>query len=209
MAYPEFYLNIVTRNLKEKGQAGSALTGTVAAALAADGVIWTLRYPETTPMPSGGLGNKRLYVQRIAVTTVTGTAFTTPVTLGRHLKLVRGAPTSATASNPSGGAAYTMVRKRSDGSTTNGETLGVGRVATTAALTTTGITFETAVLRRFPMSGSGSSGAVASATWLFNGVDADPIYLLPGELLAIAAGATMDAAGTFELAVDVDAVELP
>ena len=209
MAYPTYYTDTVSRNLKEKGQAGSALTGTIAAALAADGVVWTLRYPETAPMPGAGPSGKRLYVQRISVTAVVGTAFTTPVTLGRHLKLVRGAPTSGTASNPSGGAAYTMVRKRSDGAANHGETLGVGRVATTAALTTTGITFEANAIRRLAMSGSGSSGSIITATWSFDGVDADPIYLLPGELVALAAGATMDAAGTFELTVDVDAVEVP
>lgn len=209
MAYSEFYSTVVSRNLKEKGQAGSALTGTVAALLAADGVVWSLRYPETTVMPSASsLAGRRLYVQRIAVTAVIGTAFTTPVTLGRHLKLVRGAPTSGTAANPSGGAAYVMVRKRSDLGT-DAEVLGVGRVATTAALTTTGLTFETAVIRRLPMSGSGASGSIITATWSFDGVDADPIYLLPGQLVALAAGATMDAAGTFELTVDVDAVEVP
>lgn len=209
MAYFEFYANAVSRSLKEKGQAGSALTGTVAAALAADGVVWSLRYPELTVQPGASQSSKRLYVQRIAVTATVGTAFTTPVTLGRHLKLVRGAPTSGTASNPSGGAAFTMVRKRSDSATNSGETLAVGRVATTAALTTTGLTFESNVIRRLPMGGSGTSGAITTATWLFNGVDADPIYLLPGELVALAAGATFDAAGTFELAVDVDAVEVP
>lgn len=212
MGYAAFYGDAVSRNIKEKGQAGSALTGTIAAALAADGVIWTLRYPETTVMPSASnlySSGKRLYVQRVSVTTVTGTAFTTPVTLGRHLKLVRGAPTAGTASNPSGGAAFTMVRKRSNSSTDSGETLAVGRVATTAALTTTGITFESNVIRRLPMSGSGTSGAIITATWSFGGQDADPVYLLPGELLALAAGATMDAAGTFECLVDVDAVEVP
>jgi hypothetical protein len=209
VSYSEFYGNAVSRNMKEKGQAGSALTGTIAALLAADGVIWTFRYPESSVMPSAGLGSKRLYVQRVSVTIVTGTAFTTPVTLGRHLKLVRGAPTSGTASNPSGGAAYTPVRKRSDSSSNSGETLGVGRVATTAALTTTGITFESAVIRRLPMSAAGSSGSLISATWSFGGQDADPVYLLPGELLAVAAGATMDAAGTFEAYIDVDAVEVP
>lgn len=207
MAYSTYYGDVVSRNLKEKGQAGSALTGTMAAGLAADGVVWTLRYPETTVMPSASnLAGRRLYVQRIAVTAIVGTAFTTPVTLGRHLKLVRGAGSGA--ANPSGGAAYTMVRKRSDLGT-NEEVLGVGRVATTAALTTTGITFESNVLRRLPMSGSGASGSIVTATWSFDGVDADPIFLLPGQLVALAAGATMDAAGTFELTVDVDAVEVP
>lgn len=205
MGYGDLYNQHVTRGYLERGQAGSALTGTMAAALAADGVIWTLRYPETTPMPSASRGQgKRLYVQRIHVQYVTGTAFTTPVTLGRSLKLVRGAPTSGTAANPSSGAAYVMNRKRSDGD----ETLGIGRIATTAALTTTGITFETAPFQRMLLSHVGAAGGAHDEAWRFDGVEADPIYLLPGQLLAIAANATFDAVGTFELQVDVDAVEI-
>lgn len=203
MAYGQLYRDYYTAGAQEKGQAGSALTGTVAAT--ADGTIWTLRYPETTPMPSAALRRKRLYVQRIHVQYVTLTAFTTPVTAGRALRLVRGAPTSDTASNPSGGAAYTMVRKRS---TPTNETLGVGRIATTGVLTTTGITFETTPLQRMMLVQAGASGASYVETWLFDGLEADPIYLLPGELLAIATDSAFDAAGTFQLNVDVDAVEM-
>lgn len=206
MAYQQFYTDIITRNLAEKGQAGSALTGTVAAGLAANGVIWTLRYPETSVMPAAGGFSKRLYVQRVAVTVVVGTAFTTPITLGRHLKLCRATGNAGTA-NPGGGVAYTMVRKRSDISA-DAETLGVGRVATTGALTTTGFTLGEPI-RRLPMAGSGTAGSIITATWSFDGTDADPIYLLPGQALALAAGATMDAAGTFECTIDVDAVEVP
>lgn len=209
MAYQKFYTQTVTRGLKEKGQAGAALTGTIAAGLAADGVVWTLRYPELTTQPGASNFSKRLYVQRLELVVSTIVAFTTAVTAGRHLKLVRGAPTAGTASNPSGGAAYTMVRKRSDGSTTNGETLGVGRVATTGALTTTGLTFEANAIRRMPLAGAGAVGTVVSASWLFDGQEADPIVLLPGELVAISAGALFDAGGTWELSVDVDAVEVP
>jgi len=206
MGFTELYAGHFGSGLPERGQAGSALTGIVAAA--ADGTVWTLRYPETTVMPgaskgAGGL-QRRLYVQRIHVQYVTLTAFTTPVTAGRALRLVRGAPTSGTASNPSGGAAYTMVHKRSD--VTN-ETLGVGRVSTTAVLTTTGITFESAPLQRMMLVQAGSSGNSYDEAWRFDGVEADPIFLLPGELLAIQTDSAFDAAGTFQLQVDVDAVE--
>lgn len=206
MGFHQQYRGSFTQGIPERGQAGSALTGTIAAGLASDGSIWTLRYPELTPQPGNSKQTPRLYIQRIHVQYVCGTAFTTPVTLGRHLKLVRGAPTSGTASNPSGGAAWTPVRKRSDDA---GETLCVGRVATTAALTTTGITFEANVIQRMMLSQAGASGNSYDEAWRFDGIEADPIYLLPGQLLAIQAGATFDAAGTFELNVDVDCVEVP
>lgn len=204
MGYSQLYRSSYSSGIPERGQAGSALTGTVAAA--ADGTLWTLRYPETSVLPGKSTREtKRLYVQRIHVQYVCLTAFTTPVTAGRALRLVRGAPTSGTASNPSGGAAFTMVHKRSDDTT---ETLGVGRVATTAVLTTTGITFETAPLQRMLLVGAGASGAQYDEAWRFDGIEADPIYLLPGELLAVATDAAFDAAGTFQLQIDVDAVEV-
>lgn len=212
MAYQSFSLNQVTRSVPEKGQVGAALTGTIAAALASGGVIWTLKFPEIVQgsgIPGKGPLSKRLYVERIHIKTVTGTAFTTPVTLGRGLELVRGAPTSGnTASNPSGGAAFTMVRKRSDYTSTN-ETLAVGRVATTGALTTTGYTFESTPIRRYVMSDLGDSGAGYDEEWRFDGESADPLFLLPGEVLAIRAASLFDAAGTFEASITVDAVEVP
>ncbi len=204
MGYHQLYRGSYSNGIPERGQAGSALTGIVAAA--AEGTVWTLRYPETTVLPGKSTREtKRLYVQRIHVQYVTLTAFTTPVTAGRALRLVRGAPTTVTASNPSGGAAYVMVHKRSDDAT---ETLGVGRVATTAVLTTTGITFETAPMQRMLLAQAGNSGNSYDEAWRFDGVEADPIYLLPGELLAIATDSAFDAAGTFQLQVDVDAVEV-
>ena len=206
MAYHQLYRGSYSNGIPERGQAGSALTGIVAAA--ADGTVWTLRYPESAAAVLPGNSTretKRLYVQRIHVQWVTLTAFGTSVVAGRALRLVRGAPTSGTASNPSGGAAYTMVHKRSD---VSNETLGVGRVSTTAVLTTTGITFEANPLQRMLLVQAGASGNSYDEAWRFDGIEADPIYLLPGELLAIAIDSAMDAIGTFQLQVDVDADEV-
>lgn len=206
MAYPELYEGHFSKGHQEKGTAGSAITGVVAAG--ADGTLWTLRYPEVPVLPAASKGGgglqRRLYVQRIHVQYVTLTAFTTPVTAGRALRLVRGAPTAGTAADPSGGAAYVMVRKRS---TPTNETLGVGRVSTTVVLTTTGLTFETAPFQRMLLVQAGASGNVWDEKWLFDGVEADPLYLVPGELLAIQTDSAFDAAGTFQLQIDVDAVE--
>lgn len=207
MAYPELYEQHFAKGRPERGQSGSALTGEVAAALAANGVVWTLRYPQPAVRPAAGALSFRLYVQRIHVQYVTGVVFTAPVTVGRALRLVRGAPTSASAgaSDPSGGAAYTMVKKRSD---LTGETLAIGRVATTGALTTTGFTFETNPIQRMMLVGSGAAGAQYDEVWRFDGVESDPVVLLPGELLAISADSLFDAGGTFQLNVDVDCVEV-
>lgn len=208
MGYPQLYRGYYGRGVRERGQAGSASTGTIAATASSNDKFWTLRYPEITPMPGASpYQGKRLYVQRIVVQWTTIVTFTTAVTAGRVLHLHRGAPTAGTASNPSGGSAFNMVRKRSDTTSTD-EVLAVGRVASTGALTTTGLTFETNAIRTFNAVDLGTSGNSKTVEWRFDGVVADPIYLLPGEVLAIAAGQNMDAAGTFQLVVDVDAVEI-
>jgi hypothetical protein len=203
MAYPELYRDHFVNGLRDRGQAGSAMTGTVAAALADNGVVWSLRYPEVAGGASAGRSAKRLYVQRLHVQYVTGTAYTTPVVLSRSLKLVRAVGAAGTA-NPSGGAAFTMVRKRSDET----ETLAIGHVATTGALTTTGFTLGEPV-QRLLLGQAGASGAAYDEAWRFDGVEADPLILLPGEALFIAAGALFDAAGTWQINVDVDAAEVP
>lgn len=211
MSYSAFYNYHTRLGLLQKGQAGAASTGTVAAALAADGVVWTLRYPESVAsvlMPGAGAANaKKLYVGRLEVIVSTIVAFTTPVTAGRHLKLVRGSGPAGTA-DPSGGAAWTPARKRSDLDAPV-EALGVGRVATTGALTTTGFTFEANALARIPLTGAGASGAVASASFVFDGRQAAPVVLLPGQVLALAAGQLFDAGGTWEAFINVDFAEVP
>jgi hypothetical protein len=209
MAYIDLYDGYFAKGRAERGQAGSALTGEIAAALGTGNPVWTLRYPELIGPKQGASGlSPRLYIERIHVTFTTLTAFTTPVTAGRHLRLHRGAPTDpvAGANNPTGGAAFVMAHKRSDLT----ETLAVGRVATTGGLTTTGITFEAAsqCMRRLSVAHAGASGAFYDEVWIFDGKEADPIVLLPGQLLGLLTGQAMDAAGTWQVSVDVDAVEI-
>ena len=82
MAYNSLYRSNYGQGTLERGQAGSALTGIVAAA--ADGTVWTLRYPESAVLPDASRqAGKRLVIERIHVQYVCLTAFTTPVTAGR------------------------------------------------------------------------------------------------------------------------------
>jgi hypothetical protein len=206
MAFSTAYTHFVSKSYAEKGQVGSALTGTMAAALAADATIWTIRNPETAVMPSKGMQGRRLYIERIHLQYTAIVAATVPVTAGRCLKLVRGVPTALTAADPSGGAAWVPVRKRSD---RTDEVLGIGRVATTAALTTTGFTFEANIIQRMLLTQAGNSGNSYDEAWRFDGTESDYIYLLPGEILAIQAGQTFDAGLTWEINVDADFVAIP
>lgn len=194
MGFFEIY-NSRLAGIGPRGQCAAVTTGLISAGLAGEACIWTLRYPEAA--------TKRLVVQRVHVHVVTETGFTTSVTGTRGLKLCRGAP-ATTAADPSGGLPFVPVRKLSS----NDETLGIGRIATTGALTTTGLPLEATAIRRLLMAQSGASGADYDENWLFDGQEADPIWLLPGQMVAIAANATFDAAGTWRAAVTYDAVEM-
>lgn len=169
----------------------SASTGVMAAGLAADAAAFTLRYPDT--------GTKLWALQWLHVHVSCLTAFTTPVTAGRRLHLVRSTDVDAAAS---GGAAVDVVRNDSRYTT---ETLPVGRIATTAALTTTGIIFDTAAAARLALSQVGASGADYDEVWTFD----DPLILIPGQTVAITAGALFDAGGTWQATIKGGGAELP
>lgn len=178
-----------------RGVMKSAESGIIAAGLAAGAIVWTYRNPEAATKP--------LLVQFLRPLTINVVAFTTPITPGRGFDLVRLTPNAPGTSDPSGGTAWTPVRQRSD--STDG--VGVGHIANTGALTTTGFT-ASAQLRKHDMSGTGGANGTAVNFWKLK-LEEEPLVLLPGEALALAATQLFDAAGTFRLITDISAVELP
>lgn len=171
-----------------RGQSFSGFTGTMAAALAANSTVLALRYP----LASTGKGLiKWLHCHYTCLG-----AFTTPVTAGRRLALKRGSGGDA-----SGGTNLDFVRDQSS----SDETLWTGQVATTGALTMTGVTYETAVRARLMLSQAGAAGADYDEIWNFD----DPLVLLPGELLGIVAPVAFDAGGTWQLSVKGGVVGVP
>ncbi len=178
------------------GFQGSAFSGTIAAATS--GTLWTYEHRlADTGVDSGQL----IEVRRLHVHVVTIAAFSTLVTAGRALRLVRGAADSAHTVAVSGGAGWDAARKYSADSL---ETLGVGRIATTVALTTTGYTFGSIVRRRMSLVHLGAAGSPHDEVWKFDGLEAEPIFLRPGQVLAIQTDAALDAGGTIQLKVDAD-----
>jgi hypothetical protein len=171
-----------------RGQSFSGYTGTMAAALGAGTTVFALRYP------AAAVGVLIVHWMHLHFTCL-GT-FTAPVTAGRRLALRRGA-----GADPSSGTAIDAVRSKSDGV----EPLITGQVATTAALVTTGITWEAASLARLMLSHAGTAGLDYDEMWRPD----DPLAILkPGELLGILAPAAFDAAGTWQLSVKGQAVEV-
>lgn len=173
----------------------AATTGTIAAALAANSSVFAMRLDP-------GAGSINAYIERIRLQYTTIVAYTTPVTAGRRLALYRGSGAAA-----SSGTAITTVAKKDSGSidseieTAQG---GDARIATTGALTVTGITFETNQIAEVSLTHVGAAGGFIEEVWGFSATKSAPIVLSPGQLIAIRNPAAMDAAGTWQLAVRVD-----
>lgn len=176
----------------------SSVTGTVAAALAQNSSVFAMRLD-----PSAG---KNAYIERIRLSYTTIVAYTTPVTANRRLALFRGS--GAAASN---GTAITEATKKlasSIDSEFNSALGGDMRIATTGALTVTGITYETNPIRTMSLVHVGSAGNVYDRVFEFGNGETSPLVLEPGQLLAVRNPVAMDAAGTWQLAVDVDWYEI-
>jgi hypothetical protein len=173
-----------------RGQSFAGFTGTMAAALAAGSTVFAARYPAAAP--AAGM----FLVQWMHLHFTCIGSFATPVTAGRRLSLKRGS-----GGDPTTGTAIDVVRNVSSEAT---ETLLTGQVATTAALTMTGVTYETPTRSRLMLSEAGSSGFGIDEIWQFD----DPFFLLPGELFGIVAPALFDASGTWQLSVKGGGVEV-
>lgn len=178
------------------GYSASQITGTMAAALAANSSIFSMR------LDSGASGgHAKAYVERIRLKFTTLVAFTTPVTAGRRLELYRGSGIT-----PSGGTAGVVMPKKgatdtSEISIANGGDI---RIATTGALTMTGGAFEAGPIRGMSLGHVGAAGGFYDCLWEFHATENQPIQLDAGQVLAVRTPVAFDAGGTWQLQVDVD-----
>jgi len=167
----------------------SDVTGTIAAALTGGATVFAMRID-----PGAAL---RAFIDRVVLRYSTVVVYTTPVTAGRRLALFRG---SGAASG--GGTAIAAATPRSTGfaaSEFDAASGGDIRIATTGALTVAGVTYETAPIAVMPLVHVGAAGAYAESTFVFD----SPLQLEPGQLLAVRNPVAMDAAGTWQLGVEV------
>lgn len=172
-------------------------TGTIAAALAANSSVFAMRLD-----PAAGASYKA-YIERIRLLYTTIIAFTTPITAGRRLALFRGTGAATT-----GGTGVALAAKKDTADGNSQFNVGEGgdiRISTTAALGVAGITYETDPIRLFTLVHVGTAGAFFEQVWEFNAADSGgPVVLNQGELAAIRNPVAMDAAGTWQLGVNVD-----
>lgn len=172
----------------------AAKTGTIAAAAAAGAAVFAMRLdPGST---------KKAWIESMRLRWTTIVAFTTPITATRSIVITRGsgAATSGGTSIP------TATKKDSTYGISEFDVASGGdiRIATTGALTVTGITWETVNLGEATLIQAGAAGAFYEVVYEFS-VRNHEIELNPGEVLGIRVGpSAMDAAGTWVLGVEVN-----
>lgn len=181
------------------GHGLSAVTGVLAAALGANSTVFAMRLD-----PSSAV---RAYIDRIRLQYTTIVAYTVPLTAGRRLGIYRGAGAGTTGgtSIPSVVKKHTLLAS-SEFDTANG---GAVSIAATAALTVAGITFEADPVAMMTLSHVGAAGAYLETVFEFAPSESYEIVLEPGQLLAIRNPIAMDAAGTWQLGVNVQWREAP
>lgn len=167
-------------------------TTTMAAALASLATVWLMRM-------ATGAGSRIARVDRLRLHYTTIIAYTVPLTIGRRLAVFRG---SSSAPATSGGAALDPSPPKVltyGASSFDAASGGDVRISTTAALVTTGVTFETIPMKVMPLIHVGNAGNSFEIVFDFN---EHPCILRAGEVLAIRAGQAFDAAGTWALTVN-------
>jgi hypothetical protein len=185
-------------SLVKRGEGFSieALTGTIAAA--SNGSVFAMRND-----PGSG---KDVYVSLVELDYNTITAFTTPVTQ-RRLQIIRGAGAAAT-----GGTAITPIAQHDSSdalSELNAAQGGDVRVSTTAVLGVAGITFDTNALGNLVLTQFGAANARPGVkVFDYGSTDRGSIVLQPGELLAIRTSAAFDAAGTWQLGINISGFQV-
>jgi hypothetical protein len=173
----------------------AAKSGTIAAALAAGACVFGMRLN-----PSSGA--MKAYIDSIRIRYTTIVPFTTPVTATRSLVVTRGAGGAI-----SGGTNIPVANPKETAYAASQFDQAVGgsvAIATTGALTTTGITWETVNFGEPTLIHCGTAGAYYEVIYEYS-VRSHPIELLAGQLIGLRVGASaMDAGGTWVTDVEVN-----
>ena len=175
-------------------------TGALAAALAANSVLFALRN-SLTANPA----TQMQHIQQIKLMWTTITAFTAAVTAGRRLEVIKA--NTASGSYTGGTAVATVTKKvtASAASQIDAVSGGDARIAAAAALTApTTIGIEAQPQAIMTLAHVGAAGAYTEKIMEFSGVNFQPIEIGVGELLLIRNPVAMDAGGTFQLGIEID-----
>ena len=171
------------------GFALATQSGTIAAALAQDALVFALRADTTANSAVG------VYVDRLRLAFQTIAAFTTPITAGRRLGIYRAANAGA---EVSGGTDVKSTIRKKD-SLSAASTAALALIATTAGLTAGGLAREAAPLAHLDLVSIGAAGARQEHIFELASTKPQEWCLNPGEYLVISNPVAMDAGGTWQL----------
>lgn len=176
----------------------AGITGTMAAALAQDAVVFAMRAFTNPAAPSPSTLRAPLQVDGLYLAFTTIVAFTTPITAGRRLGIYKGS-----AALPNAGTAITPVAKRTnDAGADNGLDTAAAQIATTVGLTAGAFVRQANLLGMLDLTAFGTAGARVEKYFPFLDQVDGPVILEPGEVLVVSNPVVFDAAGTWQLEVD-------
>lgn len=185
----------VTHYNRGYGYGVVGVTGTMAAALAADSLVFAmLNGLQASAATSNQL---RIYLERLRLAFTTIGAFTTVIDAGRRLAVYRA--TGGVAAT--GGTALTVIPRDS---TSQSSAIADARIATTAALTnpSADIVLNGAPIAQMDLTAFGAAGGRQEWTFDLAAPAGHEIVLQPGELIVVVNPQAMDAAGTWQLAIN-------
>lgn len=178
----------------------SGSTGTMAAALAANSIVFAMQSIANDPAKPDYVRRAPIKIEAMRMTFTAIVASATPVSATRALRLFKGLDNAQTL--PATGTSLDAITKRTlDSGVDSGLTGAV--IATTAALSVTGFTRGSVPLATFDLTAGGAVGGRIEYVFFerFNG---SALYLDPGEILCVSNPAAFDALLTWKLTVDVD-----
>lgn len=181
----------------------AAISGVIAAGATINGCFFAMRLDPSAP---AGL---LVFLEKLRLQFTTIVAFTTPVTAGRRLEVYRGsgaATTGGTDIAPTDNS--NQVDSNYPASECNSAQGGSTRIAATGTLGVAGITFETQPFGVLPLTHVGAAGGNQERIYEYDSAHGKPEILRPGELIAVRNPVAMDAAGTWQLAVEAEYSEL-
>lgn len=177
-----------------------AQTGTMAAALAANSVVFAMQAAADAAATPNLPKRATLVIDALRLTYTAIVASASVVVAGRQLNVYRTAPPQT---HPTGGTAVTPLPKNTlDVGSDTGLAV-AAQVATTGALTITGFTRGTAILGVLDLSTAAAVGSKVEKFWEFAGT-AGALELAPGEFLSISNPAAFDLLLTWQLIIELD-----
>lgn len=172
----------------QRSYATAGVSGTVAAALAQDSVVFAMLADPAASLSA--------YLDQLRLSFTAIVAFTTPITAGRRLGIYRATGGVAT----TGGTALNVVKKK--GATAPASVITSVRIAAAAALGVAGIAREADPILVADLVHVGAAGGRVEFVYDFAPPNNVPHEIRAGELLVVSNPVAMDAGGTWQLGVN-------